>query len=142
MSVLRGGRSPGSDRDDVFDLRRCNSEGRDGDFAVMVEEGLQPLLLANYRLVGDGGGGDGVSLARSGIRVQLLPRDEAGGEGREKHASHGNYMCVCGEEGQRAWSRDSAQGILGKIQRGPQCRAANRSSNPVRCGCVWGEGKW
>lgn len=82
MSVLRGGRSPGSDKEDVFDLRRCSSEGRDGDFAVMVGEGLQPLFLANYQLVGDGGGGgSGVSLARSGIRVQLLPRDEAGDEG-------------------------------------------------------------
>lgn len=38
MSVLRGGRSPGSDRDEVFDLRRFSSEGREGDFVVMLEE--------------------------------------------------------------------------------------------------------
>lgn len=38
VSVLRGGRSPGSDRDEVFDLRRFSSEGREGDFVVMLEE--------------------------------------------------------------------------------------------------------
>lgn len=77
-----------------------------------------------------------MSLARSGIRVQLLPRDEAGDEGRKKHASHGNYMYVGVEEGQRAWSRDSAQGILGKSKGGRN--AGQRTEAATRCECGGG----
>lgn len=41
VSVLRGGRSPGSDRDDVFDLRRFSSEGREDDLVAIAKEDIR-----------------------------------------------------------------------------------------------------
>lgn len=79
MSVLRGGRSPGSDRDDVFSLRRFSSEGREGDL-VDIESILEErLLLVKVGFPTIATGMDarfGLSACR--IRVQLRPYRTSG----------------------------------------------------------------